>query len=53
MTTEVAVFWARVSELVWRYLADAMSMLVAKWTADFMVSFRSFGSGGRAKRGMP
>jgi hypothetical protein len=30
-----------------------MVMFVAKWTADFMHSSRSFGSRGRAKRGMP
>ena len=28
-------------------------MFVAKWTADFMVSSRCFGSSGRAKRGIP
>jgi hypothetical protein len=30
-----------------------MVMFVAKWTADFMVSSRSLGSRGRAKRGIP
>src|SRR5712671_1595698 len=53
ITTEVAVFRARVAGFGWRKRADAIVMLEAKWTADFIVSSRSFGSEGMAKSGMP
>ena len=42
MTTEVANFLALVSGSGWRYRAEEMDILVVKWTADFIVSSRSF-----------
>jgi hypothetical protein len=53
ITTDVAVLSALIVGFGWRKRAEAMVMFAANCIADFIVSSRSLGSVGIAKRGMP
>ena len=53
ITTDVAVLSALIVGFGWRKRADVMVMFVANCIADFIISSRSLGSVGIAKRGMP
>ena len=53
MTTDVAVLEALTAGSGWRKWAEEIIKFETKWIVDFMVSFNSLGSSGRAKRGMP